>query len=214
MTVFVFANGEIEGDEWLRPLLPQASLIIAADGGTRHLFALGRLPDVLIGDMDSVSPELEAWLAETAVSRIHHSPHKDETDLELALLYALTVSDAPIWVFGALGGRLDQTLANILLLAHPRLAGRQIELRTERERAWLMGVGETAVSGQPGDLISLIPLGGDVRIQATTGLVWPLREETLAFGPARGVSNVMEAETATICVSQGQLLCVHTVEGW
>lgn len=214
MTIFVFANGEIAGYEWLRPLLPQASFIIAADGGARHLYALERPPDLIIGDMDSLSPELEGWLAETAVSRLQHSTHKDETDLELALLHALTVSDSPLWIFGALGGRLDQTLANILLLAHPKLAGRQIELRTERERAWLVGVGETAVAGHPGDLISLIPLGGDVLVHSTTGMVWPLQQETLVFGPARGVSNVMDAETATIRLTSGQLLCVHTVGSW
>lgn len=210
MAVFIFANGEIATYGWLRPLLPQASQIIAADGGARHLHALNHPPDLLIGDMDSLSPELEAWLTETAVPRIYHPPHKDETDLELALLHATAETDAPIWIFGALGGRLDQTLANILLLAHPQMRGHQIELRTERERAWLIGAGETAVVGQPGDLLSLIPLGGDVLVQATTGLAWRLQDECLAFGPARGVSNCLDEERATIRVASGQLLCVHT----
>ncbi|HID54360.1 MAG TPA: thiamine diphosphokinase, partial [Anaerolineae bacterium] len=105
-------------------------------------------------------------------------------------------------------GRLDQTLANILLLSHPQLHGRTAQLITENERAWLV----TAVSeiyGRAGDTVSLIPLGGDVRVRAASGLAWPLHDETLAFGLARGVSNVMTADTAVIEVESGTLLCIH-----
>lgn len=212
MTIFVFANGDVERTEWIRPLLPQAAFIIAADGGTRHLFALRQPPDVVIGDMDSVPPEVMAWLKNTAARLITHPAAKDETDLELALLLALE-HDGPIWVFGALGGRLDQTLANILLLAHPALHGRKVRLVNEYERAWLVE-GETKVHGRAGDIVSLIPLDGDVTIEATTGLEWPLRDEVLAFGPARGVSNVMTEDTAEVRLMAGRLLCVHTQQSW
>ena len=212
MTVFVFANGDIERTEWIRPLLPQAAFIIAADGGTRHLFALQMPADLVIGDMDSISPEVMAWLQSTPAHLITHPTAKDETDLELALLHALSF-DAPIWIFGALGGRLDQTLANILLLAHPALRGRTLRLMNEYERAWLVER-HTLVHGRSGDLVSLIPLDGDVTIQATAGLAWPLRDEVLAFGPARGVSNVMTADTAEVWLAAGRLLCVHTQQSW
>jgi thiamine pyrophosphokinase len=212
-TTFIFANGDIAETEWLRPLLSQASRIIAADGGTRHLYALNRLPDIVIGDMDSLPDPLRHWLAAASIQPIIHPHAKDETDLELALLYARQYRE-PIWIFGALGGRLDQTLANVWLLAHPALAGHEVALVTEFERAWLVEKGETAVHGQPGDLVSLIPMGGDVVIRATTGLAWPLQAERLVFGPARGVSNVMQADIATIIVDDGRLLCVHMQQGW
>ncbi|MBP6469463.1 MAG: thiamine diphosphokinase [Chloroflexi bacterium] len=212
MTVFVFANGDIERTEWIRPLLSQAAFIIAADGGTRHLFALQMPPDLVIGDMDSISPEVMAWLQNTPAQLITHPTAKDETDLELALLHALSF-DAPIWIFGALGGRLDQMLANILLLAHPALHGRTLRLMNEYERAWLVER-HTLVHGRSGDLVSLIPLDGDVTIQATAGLAWSLRDEVLAFGPARGVSNVMTEDTAEVWLAAGRLLCVHTQQSW
>ncbi len=212
MTIFVFANGEVERTEWIRPLLPHASVIIAADGGTRHLFALAQPPDVVVGDMDSLPSEMLDWLETTATRRITHPAAKDETDLELALLLALDY-DGPIWVFGALGGRLDQTLANILLLAHPALHGRSVQLVNEYERAWLVE-GETMVNGRAGDIVSLIPLDGDVTIEATIGLEWPLRDDVLAFGPARGVSNVMTEDTAEVRLTAGRLLCVHTQQSW
>ncbi|MBK8984618.1 MAG: thiamine diphosphokinase [Chloroflexi bacterium] len=212
MTIFIFANGDMARTEWIRLLLPQASFIIAADGGARYLFALQTPPDVVIGDMDSVSPEVLAWLHTTPARLITHPTAKDETDLELALLHALP-HQAPIWIFGALGGRLDQTLANILLLAHPALRGQTVRLVNEYEHAWLVER-ETAVHGRAGDLVSLIPLDGDVTVRATTGLAWPLRDELLAFGPARGVSNVMTEDVAGVVLAAGRLLCVHTRQSW
>ncbi len=67
------------------------------------------------------------------------------------------------------------------------------------------------VSGQPGDTLSLLPVGGHVTGIVTDGLEYPLRGETLAFGPARGVSNVLLESTAQITFSQGVLLLIHTV---
>jgi thiamine pyrophosphokinase len=237
MLIFVFANGEIEDLAWIRPLLPQAHKIMAADGGSHHLYNLQRVPDVVIGDLDSLSDEVRGWL-DTAVPPpqfITHPAAKDETDLELALLYAAgeqrgrgaslrlqgqgrnhsftPSSPHEIWVFGALGGRLDQTLANILLLAHPALADGRVILIEQYQRAWLVAE-RTEIQGQAGDTVSLIPLGGDVRIARTHGLRWPLQDDVLAFGPARGVSNVMLGEKAAVVVGNGRLLCIHTQKAW
>jgi thiamine pyrophosphokinase len=210
MTILIFANGELNDVEWIRPYLAKATAVIAADGGTRHLFQLQRPPDVVIGDMDSLPPALKGWLEAKGTHFITHPSAKNETDLELALLYAAETYDDPLLIFAALGGRLDQMLANVLLLAHPGLHGRQIELMTTQERAWLVR-DETEIQGKVGDTVSLIPLAGDVQIRATTGLQWPLHDEVLAFGLARGVSNMLTADTATITLQSGQLLCVHTV---
>ena len=213
MVVFVFANGDMESYEWLKTLLGAATAVIAANGGTNHLFRLGQRPDVVVGDMDSLRGEVRAWLTETSVLFITHPPAKDETDLELALLYAVAHYDVPIWVIGGFGGRLDQTLANILLLAHPTLLGKPIQFVTEHERAWLV-TGETEIAGEIGDTVSLIPLGGDVAVAHTSGLRWPLHNEQLTFGPARGVSNVLTAVSATVTLHSGTLLCIHTSRQW
>lgn len=209
MTVLIFANGEMEVVAWLEPYLAQATAVIAVDGGARHLLAANRPPDVVIGDMDSLPETLQGWLAQANTRFITYPVTKDETDLELALLYAADLYDEPLLIFGALGGRLDQMLANILLLTHPRLHGRHIQLVTAQERAWLVH-GMTEIQGQIGDTVSLIPLAGDVHLQNTTGLQWPLQNDTLRFGLARGVSNVMTAVTATVTLQSGRLLCIHT----
>lgn len=210
MSVLIFANGEMVDVAWTRPFLDQASLIIAADGGTCHLFRLGVSPDVVIGDMDSLPAETAAWLAESGADMIRYDPIKNETDLELALLYAQKV-DEEILLFGALGGRLDQMLANILLLAHPSLIDCPITLVEKYERAWLV-TGRMEFEGQVGDTVSLIPLQGDVLVKQTSGLRWPLVDNVLSFGLARGVSNVMTAVSAVIDVASGKLLCIHTLD--
>ncbi|MCB9423348.1 MAG: thiamine diphosphokinase [Ardenticatenaceae bacterium] len=211
MAVLVFANGIIEDVAWIRPYLSHTAAIIAADGGTRHLRALGQPPDVIVGDMDSLPEGIRPWLEAAATEFVEHPPAKDETDLELALLLAASRYDDEIFLFGALGGRLDQTLANIILLAYPPLDQRRIVLVTEREKAWLV-TDSTEIYGAAGDTVSLIPLGGNVQIEATTGLQWPLVDETLAFGPARGVSNVMAGDVAEVVVGNGRLLCIHGVK--
>ncbi len=213
MTVLLFANGDLEEMAWIRPYLAAATAVIAADGGSQHLWRLGHPPDLVIGDMDSLSQTVRSWLAEFEVPLRTYAPEKDETDLELALLHAVASYQEDILVFAAFGGRLDQTLANILLLAHPALVQRRIELLTPTERAWLV-TAETNIHGAAGDTISLIPLGGDVLVRQTSGLTYPLKDEVLAFGPARGVSNTMTAELATVSVELGPLLCIHTQKRW
>ncbi|MEZ4516524.1 MAG: thiamine diphosphokinase [Chloroflexota bacterium] len=190
MTVLIFANGELTDTDWIRPRLEQATSIIAADGGIRHLLAVDLWPDVLIGDMDSLPTEVEGLLPETDTEVVTFSHDKNETDLELALLYAAEHFQGPIEIYGAIGGRLDQTLANILLLAHPALEDRSVHLVQPNEEVWLV-VDRTEIAGEPGDIVSLIPLQGDVEIKDTSGLRWPLHNETLIFGRARGVSNEM-----------------------
>ncbi len=211
MSVLIFANGELEIGEWLRPYLTQATAVIAADGGSRYLQKLNQRPDVVIGDMDSLTDDVGEWLAAGDVRFVRHPTAKDETDLELARLFAAANYPDDILVLAALGGRLDQTLANILLLAHPRLRGRRVAIVSQYERAWLAN-GRTQINGAVGDTVSLIPFSGSVRVAETSGLLWPLHQEQLVFGSARGISNVLTAVPAEIVVADGRLLCIHTFQ--
>lgn len=212
MALLIFANGVLDEVEWIRPYLAQATAVWAVDGGSNHLLRLNLLPDRVIGDMDSLSPAVQKWFADNQIPFEQYPPEKDETDLELALLLAAEQSDDEIWLFGLLGGRLDQMLANIFLLTHPTLVGKTVQLITPTERAWLVRQ-QTEIAGQEGDLVSLIPLAGDAQGVTATGFRWPLQAETLRFGQARGVSNRLTAEKATVQVKNGLLLCVQTTSG-
>lgn len=211
--ILIFANGDLPSTNWIKPYLDQAAVIIAADGGMRHLQALNHRPDFLIGDLDSLPSGALAELETAGVELVSYPRAKDETDLELALLYAVEHFDGPVYVFAAAGGRLDQTVGNVLLLAHTALAGREVKLLSEHQRAWLVR-DHTTITGEPGDRVSLLPIGGAVEIAHTAGLQWSLENENLTFGPARGLSNVMTAAEATVILNSGWLLCVHTAGAW
>lgn len=213
MSIVVVANGEIEDKTWAVSVLKAATLIVAADGGAAHLLALGFRPELVIGDLDSFPAGLgPLWQA--AGTRFITAPRaKDETDLELALLYVADHYQEEIIILGGLGGRLDQTLANLMLLAHPKLRSRPVRLLTPFQTAWLI-THFSQIEGEIGDLLSLIPLSGDALVMATTGLQWPLHQETLYFGPARGISNVLIQPKATIAIENGLVLGVHTTQKW
>jgi thiamine pyrophosphokinase len=211
MRIVIFANGILENpEEEARRWVDEGSLVVAADGGTRYALQAGLRPQHVIGDLDSLSKEERSALQAGGTDLHDHPPAKDETDLELALLWASEQGAEEIVVLGAFGGRPDQELANLLLLAMPELDGRRILLAVGAWTVRLIRGGETAhIVGGAGDTLSLVPLGGDAGSVTTDGLGYPLEEETLYFGPARGVSNVFEGEEVTVHVESGLLWAFH-----
>lgn len=211
MRTIIIAAGEPGGAEagpqrWLR----DGDRIIAADGGTARALAWGLLPHLVIGDLDSLPDADRERLAALGCRFLVHPQAKDETDLELALAHAAGEGADELVVLGALGGRLDHSLANVLLLTLPGLAGCRVRIVDGEEEAFLVrGGGAAAVCGRPGDRVSLLPLGGDARGVTASGLAWPLRGETLRFGHSRGVSNEMLSSQAEVTVEEGLLLVVH-----
>lgn len=206
----LFANGEMLPGTTILPDWLPADLVVAADGGTRHCLALGLRPDVVIGDFDSLEPELLACLEADGVRLLRYPPNKDETDLELAFLHALGAGMQQIIVLGALGARWDMTLANLLLAAQPGFAAPQVHFFDGNQEICLLRGGQSRLlHGQPGDTISFVPLGGDAIGITTQGLAYPLTNETLPFGSPRGVSNVLLSAEAQIALADGILACIH-----
>ncbi|HEX8938687.1 MAG TPA: thiamine diphosphokinase [Candidatus Limnocylindrales bacterium] len=191
-------------------------LVVAADGGARHVAGLGLFPDLLVGDFDSL-PEAEVERLAAAGVAIHRSAvAKDESDMELAVLAALERGATSLLLLGALGGRVDHALANIGLLAHPALSGRSVELLDATARLVLLEgpgpAGEPARLALPGPvdgIVSLLPLNDGVEGVSTEGLRYPLSDEPLPAGPARGLSNVRESRTAAVVVRRGRLLVIE-----
>lgn len=208
MRVLILANGNPPSPDLAHEYAGWADLLVAANGGAGHALGLGLQPDVVIGDLDSLNRAERTRLEAGGARFIVHPPAKDETDLELALLHAVEQSADQIVILGALGGRLDQTLANVLLLSLPALAGRDVRLVDGSQTAFLIRDGAT-LHGQPGDIVSLIPLGGPAHGVITQGLAYPLSDETLPFGPALGVSNELTAQQAHVQVRDGLVLCIH-----
>ena len=188
--------------------VPAAPTVIAADGGLDRATALGLDVDVVVGDLDSVSAGALA-AAEAAGARVvRHPEAKDATDLELALAEAVRLGGRRVLVVASAGGRLDHLLGSLLLLGADPYAG--IELDAIVGDALVHVVrGERALRGSPGDLVSLLAVGGPATGVVTSGLDFPLAGETLLPGSSRGISNVFTGTDARVTLDTGVLLAIR-----
>ncbi len=195
-------------DPRLIPCLPDGTWVIAADSGLDRAEELGLAVHVAVGDFDSVSPGALQAAAAAGCRIERHPAAKDHTDLELGLLTAQEQGATHVMVLGGHGGRLDHFLANALVLANEAFAGLSVEavmggaqLVVVRQRSELLG--------EPGELVTLLALGGPARGVTTEGLRYPLDGDVLWPGSTRGVSNEMTAALATVTLTAGTLLAVR-----
>lgn len=205
----IFANGEMPAYDWARGWFSLDDTIVAVDGGLNHCLALGITPYLLLGDLDSVTPAQAADMAARGVRIEKYPAEKDETDLELALLWAARKGFSRIHIFAALGGRIDQTVANLSLLLLPELANIDVRILDKTNEIFLIAH-ESTITGYPGDIVSLLPWGGSALGVATRNLQYPLHEAVLTPDRSRGVSNVMLGESASVSLEEGSLLCIHS----
>jgi thiamine pyrophosphokinase len=211
----ILADGSVPSPAVLDDVWPGWSdgvdLVIAADGGARHADALGRQLDLWVGDGDSIGADELAAIERAGIPVRRFPVDKDESDTELALLAALDGGASRVTILGALGGaRIDHELANVWLLGHPRLAGRDVRLLDAAVRIRLVGPARSDIGGRVDDLVSLLPFAGDAAVLVTEGLRYPLNDESLRSGPSRGLSNVRVAEDASLVVGSGRILLVET----
>jgi len=210
LRAIIFAGGKLAHPDQDLSSLQADDWIIAADGGAHHCLALGLAPKVAIGDFDSLTPDELHSLESAGTEVIRRPRHKDETDLELAVRLAAEHGADEVLILGGLGERWDQSLANLLLPAAPGLERLKLRLVDGPQEVTSLRGGQTLdLHGQPGDTVSLIPLGGDAVGVSTRGLEYPLAGGTLPYGATLGVSNTLTAKTASVSLSKGLLLCVH-----
>lgn len=206
MRAVIIANG-ILNDSLSK--LQDEDIVIAVDGGYRHCVSLNIRPSIVIGDMDSLTPEDldEIIMAGITVSR--HPVRKDQTDMELAMDHAIGLGADSILVYAALGARWDMTLSNVMMLASSRLTGCHVRILDDNQEICLVRDKEEKLfTGNIGDTLSLIPLGKDATGVCTRGLEYHLDGKTLLLSSTRGISNVFCEKTASVSVEEGLLLCV------
>jgi thiamine pyrophosphokinase len=222
MQVVVIADGAVGSRAALDATWPgwlsTDALVVAADGGARHAPGLGLGIDRWVGDGDSLGEAGVAELVAAGIPVDRFPPDKDQSDTELAIVAALERRPSAITILGALGGpRVDHALANLTLLSMPALAGVDVRIVAVDARVRLLQAAASSGSaarldleGRIGDLVTLLPIGGDVVGVSVSGLAFPLAEETLREGLTRGLSNRRTVSTATVALRSGRLLVVET----
>jgi thiamine pyrophosphokinase len=206
-SALVFAGGDPPPTELLGTL-DRSAFVIAADSGLDQALALGFAADVVVGDLDSVSPSGLARARAAGADVESHPAEKDETDLELALRRAVALGLRHVTVVGGGGGRHDHLLANALVLGHDDYVDLELEALVGTARLTVIRT-RAELRGTPGSFVSLLPLGGPARGIHTVGLRYPLRDEELAPGTTRGVSNEFVAPIAVVSLHDGVLLAVQ-----
>lgn len=170
MQAAIFANGVIEDYAMISLKASQCQTIIAVDGGIEHCLNLGMMPDILIGDMDSIDTALLDELPH--LKQIKYPKEKDESDLELALDYCNLDLFEKVTIFGGLGGFLDHTLANLFLL--PRY-GKKLSLASDTQTVVLLETGINTLTHPSNQLsFSLLPIYGPISVNETKGLKWQM----------------------------------------
>ena len=208
--IVILSGGTIDNPEFIRKKLVEIDypIIICADGATRHLRSLGIVPSVIIGDMDSVDErDLEEYGAKGSTILTYPSA-KDETDTELALHYALDLNPEEIWIFGALGGRIDHTLANLSLLVTATKRGVSAKIIDEACEIFMV-VERVTLEGEGGQTVSLLPVSSRVTGVTLDGFEYPLHNAVMEIGKPYGISNTLLGERGTISIATGHLLVIR-----
>jgi thiamine pyrophosphokinase len=210
MKALILVNGELYRPGVLRRRIRSETfdLVLGADRGACYANALNVTLDAVIGDLDSLSDSARQSIGNAEF--ISYPSGKNETDLELALFYAKEQGADQIVMVGAMGGRMDMTIGNIMLITNTSFSSCRIEVWHGEQTGWVIKPPGEDISGHPGDTLSLIPLGGDASGITTEGLAYLLKDEELTSGSVRGISNLLEKSSAHVKLLNGLLLAVHT----
>lgn len=206
--VHIFAGGE--ADVW--PQMKAGDILLGVDRGALRLLDAGLSPTVAIGDFDSLGEGELQRLAAAGIPLEQYPAGKDETDSELALIRALTYQPAEIVMYGALGGRLDHSLANIHLLWTAHRAGVRMRIESRQNRLRLLSplFPQLEIKRDGYRYVSLLPLESPVTGITLDGFRYPLLDATLTTGSTRGISNELVADRGTISIKSGLLLVMET----
>lgn len=201
----VFSGGEIGSYEVVAKKILPCDFIVCADSGYLHAKRLGVKPHAVLGDFDSVRR-----CDVVCDCIVDFPPKKDLTDTELCIRYAIEQGCSEILLLGATGGRIDHELANLFLLKVMMDEGVTGYIFDGISETWLVSDKIVFDDGEAGDLLSVLPIAPQVTGITTEGLEYPLKEATLQFGPALGISNVFLGSRAAVRVAEGLILVVRT----
>ena len=206
----VFGNGDLADVSRVRAHIDKDTLLIGCDGGAGHILSLGLTPHAVIGDFDSISARDDRALRHRKVEYIRYPREKLYTDTELGVALARKRGCREIILTGIRGTSTDHMFGNIFLLAKKKFASLNIKI-IEGKEEMMLARKRIRIKGKIGDIVSLIAISGNASGITTKGLFYPIVNDALSAGSARGIRNRMTSKHAEITVRKGSLLVIHSI---
>ena len=210
MRCLIISNGDIQDYSYLKKIVESVNYIICADGGANHLFKIDIIPNIVIGDLDSISQQCIDYYKNNNVKFLVFPKNKDKTDTQLATEFAISLKPSEIILTAVIGSRMDHTISNVLLLKKIVDCHILTKIINEKNEIYLISK-KLVVKGKQGDNLSLIPLSKVEGIELK-GLQYPLISGEIEFGSSFGISNVFLGNIAQVKITSGLLLVIKAVD--
>ncbi len=211
--IVIVSGGELEENHALSVLNEEDSCyVIGVDRGMEFLYGHNIMPNYIVGDFDSVRPEIaEYYRKETSVPIREFNPVKDASDTEIAIRLAVTLGCKEMVILGATGGRLDHLWANVQCLAIPFKNGIDARILDNQNSIRLIGGRTVLKKGETyGPYFSVFPLGEEIFRFNIKGAKYPLKNHVLTSYDSLCVSNQIEADEVVIDFAGGIVILMET----
>jgi thiamine pyrophosphokinase len=208
----IFLNGVPDPPDLLRSVAGRADLVVAADGGARCALDAGVVPDLVVGDMDSLGEAGVREVEERGVLLERHPVRKDKMDGHLAIIAAAERGVTDVDLLCATGGSVSSFFA----VPHILLAAERMGLRATMIAGWgqafVFEAGSRKVSGETRDSVSVFPFTGPATGVTLEGFGYPLENARLEIGDTLGFHNELVDRVGRVSVEDGALLVIHETE--
>ena len=209
MKGLIVSSGEIKDYKLLKQQVNQSDYIVCADGGVNHILKINVIPNIVLGDLDSIGKKELEILKEKNIETKKFSAMKDETDTELCIDYLIGKGFKNITLMGVTGTRLDHTLANIYLLEKMYSSGITAKIIDKHNSIYYVG-NSISLKKKDDNFISIIPISKEGIVISLSGFLYPLKREYLKFSSTRGVSNQIVEEYGDISIHKGEALIIES----
>jgi thiamine pyrophosphokinase len=207
LNIAIVGNGN--NSDKLLPVIRKADYIIGVDRAAYWLIEHQIVPDVAIGDFDSVTKDEYRKIKFFSKKLIEYPQDKDYIDTELALKFAVTKNPQQIIIFGTIGSRFDQTLASVQLLGKYTSHNTSLYIKNETNEIYYLSEKKVFKKSLTLPYLSILPITSQILI-SINGCKYNLTEKVVRRGQSKGVSNEIISKNAVVTIHKGQALVIRS----